>query len=499
MYNKLKLTEIMKKILVIALSLLFSASFMDLQAQMLDKQGVIDSLTTLDKSIIKYFPRWKICESEKDLLVQIYQTFVYKKFAEEDLNMNDITILAAPRSTVEDPYEVLLITCGRASMNAVQIESFLTDYIKGIISGEYFYKSAKTDDIRGTGEGKIKKDPDYCVRELPIDVPLTDKETSTIIDFLQPNNARHAFTLSLFEQTLKIGSTGFWIRNTLGNDEVGYPFWNSGQAKVTLQRPLIINEDPGTQTAIPSILDAYLGAGYRHTSGLDNDGSLFGWVKDRYLNCGPGGKLVFGLDFALPSHPQFGIDFDLDIPMQDFKTEGIDEAKYSYLPVDRERELEFSGESIYNGNEINKTAYALRATGQISVVYHWWVDKKIPDNYFRFNLGVSYSEVQEYAFVKGETIGDVLTQENVLGGLGNYKPNEFADWLYIKAEYRNQMTFPFGASIQISNQIFLGRVYIPLFNNWLYLEGKFATPIRDARPYEMNNFFMISPVIRLTI
>ncbi len=486
----------MKKILVIVFSLFFAVSVTDLSAQMVNKQGVIDSLTTLDKSIIKYFPRWKICESEKDLLVQIYQTFVYKKYDESDLNMNDITVLAAPRSTVEEPYEILLITCGKASLNAVQIESFLTDYIKGIISGEYSYKNEA---LRGTGDNKIRKDPDYCFRELPIDVPLTDKETSTIIDYLHPNNARHAFTLSLFEQTLKIGSTGFWIRNTLGNDEVGYPFWNSGEAKVTLQRPLILNEDPETLNAIPSILDAYLGIGYRHSSGVDNDGSLFDWLNNRKLNSGPGGKLVFGLDFAVPSLPELGLQFDIDIPMQELMTAGIDEARYGFLPVDAERQLEFTGDSPYNGNIIDKSAYVLRATGQISLVYHWWLNKKIPDNYFRFNLGVSYCEVQEYAFVKTAELGDNITQEMVSGGLGNFKPNEFSDWLYFKAEYRNQMTFPFGASVQISNQIFLGRVYIPLFNNWLYLEGKFATPIRDVRPFEMKNFFMISPVIRLTI
>jgi hypothetical protein len=91
-----------------------------------------------------------------------------------------------------------------------------------------------------------------------------------------------------------------------------------------------------------------------------------------------------------------------------------------------------------------------------------------------------------------------ITQNDVMG-LTTYKPNEFADWLFLKAEYRNQAAYPFGFSVQLSNQILLGRLYLPLLGDWLYLEGKYATPIRGIRPFENKHFFMISPVIRLTI
>ena len=84
-------------------------------------------------------------------------------------------------------------------------------------------------------------------------------------------------------------------------------------------------------------------------------------------------------------------------------------------------------------------------------------------------------------------------------GLKTYKPESFKDWLYFKAEYRNQAVFPFGASAQISNGIFLGEIWIPLFGDWFYLEGKYSTPMRDARPYEIEGFYMISPVIKLSI
>ena len=90
-----------------------------------------------------------------------------------------------------------------------------------------------------------------------------------------------------------------------------------------------------------------------------------------------------------------------------------------------------------------------------------------------------------------------MTTEDV-NGLKLYKPNTFGDWVYFKVEYRNQAVYPFGISFQYANQIGLGRVYLPIFK-WLYLEAKYATPLRTKNPFEMDNYFMISPVIRITI
>ncbi len=83
-------------------------------------------------------------------------------------------------------------------------------------------------------------------------------------------------------------------------------------------------------------------------------------------------------------------------------------------------------------------------------------------------------------------------------GLNTYKNSEFGDWFYAKVEYRNQASYPFGMSMQYSNQILLGRIYLPIFS-WLYVEGKYSTPLRNARPYEIENFFVISPVLRITL
>jgi hypothetical protein len=57
------------------------------------------------------------------------------------------------------------------------------------------------------------------------------------------------------------------------------------------------------------------------------------------------------------------------------------------------------------------------------------LDRKKPENYFRIDLGISYTEVSEMAFIK-ENVADplptLMTSENITG-LINYKPTEGAD------------------------------------------------------------------------
>ena len=129
--------------------------------------------------------------------------------------------------------------------------------------------------------------------------------------------------------------------------------------------------------------------------------------------------------------------------------------------------------------------------------YNWWLDKEKAENYFRFDLGVSYAEVREMALLWDVPAGAHKITTNATG-LNTYKNSEFADWMFAKVEYRNQASYPFGMSLQVSNQIMLGKIYLPIFS-WLYVEGKYATPLRTARVYESENFFMISPVIRITL
>ena len=44
---------------------------------------------------------------------------------------------------------------------------------------------------------------------------------------------------------------------------------------------------------------------------------------------------------------------------------------------------------------------------------------------------------------------------------------------------------------------FCGAALQVLLGQWLYIEGKYATPLRGLRPFEREHVFMISPVLRL--
>jgi len=116
----------------------------------LDKQAIIDSLTTINPDVKKYFPRWKICEP--DLQIQIYHAFLASNYDKSLLDQQSIEVLAAPREYDDEVFQILNITCGKASMNAVEIESQLGDILTGFISGYYKYAGKE----RGYAQDKAK-------------------------------------------------------------------------------------------------------------------------------------------------------------------------------------------------------------------------------------------------------------------------------------------------------------------------------------------------------
>lgn len=462
--------------------LLFSKGFAQIPS-FIDKQAIIDSLTRIDPEIKKYFPRWKLCEP--DLQIQIYQTFVFYGYPKDKLDQQNIEIMAAPKEFEEDPFQILVITCGESSMNAVEVETYIGGTLLGFLSGELIYSGTRR------GENHTTPKRDYCYQDIPIDFPLSQSQAETIINYLQPNNVSQAFTMSLFEQSLKIGETGFWVRSIMGNDELGYPYWYTGASKLTLQRPLYINSDSRTSKAIPYLINAYLGGSYRISSGL-NPGTLMSWIPKRTLNNANDGKLVTGLDFYMPFKPEFGISLRAEFPLSRLEEYDIEKNRYGmYAPEDR----------IIDNGRITEVAPILRSSGILSAFYNWWLNPRKPENYIRFDLGIHYSEVIELGVAEreGEGGAKVYSLKPGVEGLQMYKPNEFGDWIYAKVEYRNQAVFPFGMSLQYSNQVVLGDVWIPLFGNWFYIQAKYSTPLRGERPYEIRNFFMISPLLRLTI
>lgn len=489
----------MKKIkyLIIVSALMLSAITYKSVAQATTDYNYVDSLITIDYELRKMFPRWKVCEP--DLQFQIYQAFSIYGYSKSELNIEEIEVLASPQ-TVEDirkksPYDILLISCGKATMNPQEIEQnikSIAEYLSGEENYDIYERPAPGQDPRT-----------YCYTTIPPEIPVKPSEASAIQNYLKPENKIQAITLSLFEQSLKIGETGFWLQNKVGTDEVGYQFWSSGESKITLQRPLMNNTDPATREFVPRLINAYLGGGYRHSSGIDNEGTMFSWVQDRKLNSGSDGKLVAGFDIHMPFHPQFGVGLNLEIPLSGMQTDNIAPDTYGYYGAGN---ADFQRDEVYqdprNGDstiDVMGIAPLLRATGQATLFYNLWLGTdNMPSHYFRFDVGMSYAQVDEYLYYSQN--GVYTLERNHVVGLKTYKPDSFQDWLYLKAQYRNQQAFPFSLSLQYSNQILLAQAYLPLFGDWFLLEGRFTTVLRDElRPYELQNFFMISPILRITI
>lgn len=461
-----------------------------------------DDIEQFDTELEKVFPKWKICES--DLQFKLFNIF---KGLNKDLNKLDIqniTVCAAPLTPKDKGvFKLIYLKCGEEKITSSDINKFSD--LKRIISGDQPFNSEARD--------KAEKGRDYCYIDLQPEYMVEVTKAKYQLNFFEPGNAYQSVSLSLFEQTLKVGNTGFWIKNYFGNDEAALPFYTSGDAKVVIKRPLFTNSDENTNGFIKNKIYAYLGGSYRVDIGLDNQTGLFQWLPERSLNSVPNGKIVGGLDFYLPelTHDKnliLGFKAAFEVPI----TKDLENAGYKEGTVGT---TQFRDGIDYSLNDslnklkdfavINGIAPTMLNFGQLSMFAHLWLDN-VGENYLRFDLGMSYSDVQEYVYyarpivdgVPASGYRNITTKENI-NGLRLYHNTEFADWVYFKAEYRSQSVYPFSVSMQYANQNILVKGFFPLLGNWLFLEGKYSTPLRDARPYELKNFFILSPVLRLTI
>ncbi len=441
------------------------SGFMTLQAQTSDSLALAN-LKSVDPGLLPYFPRWSVCEP--NLQLQIFQVFKLDGRSADNLDMRSIQITSAPIKDPKNPeYNILLVECGKEKMTADQVESKLKSLIPLLIN---------------------PKRP-YCHQDVPVASAPSQAQIEAITNYLEmPTNATHSYSLSAFEQTLKIGKEdGYWIRSQIGTEGAGMPFVSAGEAKVVVQHPLYVNEDPATRKAIPNLLHFHIGMGYRLQ---DTSNGALSFVPQRRMNAGYGGKGIFGFDFHAPFEPNFGITFHVEVPLQ-----GIDTLK----TIERSTYAAYFRENPLSPRDPMIVAPLLRITGNTGIFYNWWLDPESPENYVRFDLGVNYTEVREVAVNQLGGSSGPFTLNDKTEGLRFFHPTEFLDWLYAKVEYRNQSTFPFGLSAQFSNQIFLGRLYLPLLGQWLYLDARYSIPLRsESRPFDQS-VFMVSPVLRLNI
>ncbi|GAB1430961.1 hypothetical protein MASR2M18_17950 [Ignavibacteria bacterium] len=433
-----------------------------------DDSTALAQLKTIDPLLLPYFPRWKV--TEPNLQLQILQTFILDGRKRTNLDLQNITVTSAPIKDKNDPeFIILLIECGIEKMVASEVQTKMRA-LAGTLSDP--------------------KRP-YSYRDIPPDQPPTESQIDAITNYLdKPVNVIHSFSISAFEQTLKMGETQFWLRSIIGTEDVGYTFLTPGEGKILLERPLYPNDDQSTNRAIQSLINFRIGMGYRFS---DVDNGLLDFLPKRTLNSAYGGKGIFGFDMHAPFQPEFGVSFNVESPLKSLdKTTTPLESRTQVDPLTYAR----YDKTVRNDRDTRDTTVSvapiLRSTGHVALFYHWWLDPQRPENYLRFDVGMNYAEIQEVRYGDGFLAADAK-------GMELYHPTKFLDWVFARVEYRSQGTYPFGVSMQYSNQILLGRGYLPILGQWLYIDARCSIPLRkndESRAFE-NNIFMISPVLRL--
>lgn len=493
----------MKKNLVILLTALILTSINIFAA---DEPSMVAKLKAIDPDVMKFFPRWKVCEA--NLQIKIYLAFSLRGFDKSKLDQQKIEVLGIPLGKDDKSYEILMITCGEVSISSSDLERYIGKNLIEIIAGVRSFEGGRATRPK-RGEMLAR---DYCYEDIPAEMPVRASEAEAIINYLNPQTSvNQAMTLSLFEQYLLLGETGANIKSVIGTDMIGYPFWYSGESRAILSLPLYENKTLETRRKIPQLLTTRIGYTWRmsNTVGSSENSTISNLVPDRKLNALYGGKLFAGFDFHLPNMPELGISCNMDIPVREIDpTKGVDFESYStYNYPDAvagdpsSNKIQWNIESGKYGDENYKiygVAPILKSSAQVSVFYNLWLNPKNPENFFRFDIGACFNEVEETVVYRDEYKMETFITNKEVDGLTNFKSDDFANLFYFKVEYRNQAAYPFGVSLQYSNEILLGRVYYPIFN-WLYLEAKYARPLRDPRPYELEHYFMISPVLRITI
>jgi hypothetical protein len=460
-----------------AVLLTLCATPSDMSAQPTERELKEDirDLTTLDPEIERYLPRWRILES--DLKIKIAQYFSYTGVPVRE---SDSMIVTA---TFPDPasnaQELLSLRVGESQAAVISG----TDKLRNELGNRIY------DEI-------LRRDYQHIVIEPA--VPVTESPRDRMPNVFYPATARQFVAISAFRQSVQLGRSGARLEHMLGNDEIGYHFWTSGQGRAWAHYPIIPLTDPGLRArGVPDILSIDLGVGYRMKFGSPDDNFLGELISPRKLNGAIGPKAYTRIEYRLPQINDLGFAINAEIPFN--KMVSPQEVRADGAIV---RTLEATGRL-----DALPTAYFLRTVAQGNLFWENWLGGDDSyEHFFRVSLGVSYQEIARATVVN--VVGGVPEPVDPVEALGDavvYRdlihPTEFEDWLYAKVDYLNQSGFPFGLSAQLSNRNLLLSGFIPVIKNWLFIEAKYSTPLlRDQpAPWEYKSFFMISPILRFEL
>jgi|GEM_PF-2182478 len=461
----------------------------------------IKRLTNISPDVFPYLPQWRIVEPSIKVQVAVSLGGGVKA-SDSILVMADL-----PTEGQQQNLQILQVKRGDAPIRTVTGKTEILD-----ILGEKIYQ-----DILSRS---------YDLALYPTEVPVREAQTERTYNVMEPIVADQFIAASLYRQLVKLSSVGngrtgrpIYLEQLIGNDEIGYHFWSSGQGKVMIHYPIIpLNDPQAIANGLPDPLTVKLGIAYRVKFGqMEGDIKPTLPFSPRLLNGSNGVKATGRIEYRFPffgnsSNTEFGATLNFELPAgrgTDSLTHSRDVSESGFATIQGERFIDSlktrPGRPPVAGDTLFVTTngmYSLRNVAQGGFFGGVWLDNY--QHLFRLTLGVSYTDVLQYRENdKALRVLDAEADPKATVAYTPYQlyhPQEWYDWVYAKLEYLNQSGYPFGLSAQLANSTMLVSGFLPVFPNWLFLEAKFSTPVfRDRRPWEQQPFVTISPVIRISL
>lgn len=352
---------------------------------------------------------------------------------------------------------------------------FTQFYSKQLIIDELRYKAGLP-----TTWSIVELEPATAPTEDSIQTPIDPEQTQAL-----PEDQIREAQAARYDRLIDLSINHLWVNASknlsleieTGNAEVGLPFWTSGEGRFWLNLKNMV----GAQSSVK------LGLAFP----LDIGDSEFLVFSPRKLSGSWGAS--FDAYFA-------GIDFfsAFNLPLA---------FKFSFMPTQSS-----NGSIINNGQAITtprldgtdtilgpgKTFYRTSLIAQLYVPTIVQLDL---NNFVQISVGVGIHNVQQ-SIVPG--VGPGSLTDNRPGRHPIALPEDGNKMLDLKrvsnpvsphlgVEYVNQKNSKFGLSIMYDHLFSFG-AWIELLQDHLRLELGFTTPlIRDAKPWEPDNFFSITP------
>jgi len=360
-------------------------------------ERMLNALNAVDSVYKAYFPAWIVLD--EDLRQRIYKAF--RGRYPNVLPDTAVVVVVTPENS-----DILQISIGSVAMGPQEARLVLSDSLRNdILLANY---------------------PLRKIDSTPV------KQRKRILFGAKPQVV--SMDVSLFGAALLFGN-GWGIELKVGHDEIGYPFWSAGDARIMavfdrLKFGVMIPFNFGTKQ--PRILDPLA-------------------IRPRKLNGAT------------------GISAEFDQPVNS----DLIGARFSLGELNRFISGQLTDE---------RSPYYLHTIGQL--FYSHRLSLQGGGHLLAVSLGAGFHQVAR---------GEVQPDGRIVA---SQKSNFFSP--IVRLEYVRQGEEMYGVTAQYYSSIVYVSGWIELVKNFIYVDLRYAAPIiRAPKPWEQPYFYLISPRFRL--